>query len=129
MACNNNSCGTNSQGHGSHGSSCGCGSSSCGCGCGCSSGSCGCGSSCKCGGNKECDFAHKLLELADDAWEEVLYDKIKAKIEESCGKDLNELATIVSNSNKARWANKLNSKEACKNYEDQIAQFFGKKKC
>src|SRR4051812_17667548 len=100
---------------------CGCKSGSCGSGCGCgcncqcsdcscnkqSSCGCeksGCGSSCGSSGNC-CDKAKKFLELADQAWKEVLKEKIKKHIEAN-DKNLDELAKLISDTNHKRWKKK-----------------------
>lgn len=108
----------------SHGSShsCGC-NSSCACGCqNCKCNQCKC--SCHSGTSCHEDFAHELLEMADEAWMEVLKDKIKAKIEATSGPHLEKLADLVATSNRERWINKMKKKQACENYEDKVADFF-----
>lgn len=124
--CKNGSCST----HSKHHSSCGCGSSSgCQSGCSCSgcSGKCGCG----CHANKGCsegDFAHTLLEMADEAWMCLLKDKIKAKINGLSGAKLDELADLVANSNHKRWISKMAAHEAKDDFEDNVASFFSHQK-
>lgn len=104
------------------------GSGSChpSCNCSCHS-SCQC-NSCKCGchSHSSCheDFAHELLEMADEAWMEILKDKIKAKIEVTSGAHLDKLADLVASSNRERWVNKMKKKQACETYEDKVADFF-----
>lgn len=70
------------------------------------------------------DFAHQLLEMADDAWMEVLRDKIKQEIIKSSGDHLDKLAKIVSDSNKERWKHKLADQKGCHDFEDKVAEFF-----
>lgn len=70
------------------------------------------------------DFAKQLLELADEAWMEVLYDKIKKKVETTNGAKLDQLAQIVADANNARWEAKLSKEKRCDEYEDKIAHFF-----
>jgi hypothetical protein len=113
---------------------CGClGSCSCLTGGSCSSeGSCSSqgGSSC-CSGTYHSedkhDFAHQLLELADAAWMEVLKEKIKENIRTSSDKNLDELAKIISETNKERWQRKMAKKKACESYKEKLASFFSKK--
>ncbi len=75
-------------------------------------------------GHEHCDFAKKLLELADEAWMEVLRDKIKANIVASSGANLDRLAKLVSESNGHRWKSKLANKKSCDDYQQKIADFF-----
>lgn len=73
------------------------------------------------------DFAHQLLEMADEAWMEVLKEKIKANIETKNGKQLDELANLVTDGNNIRWKNKIESQTEMMNYKDKISNFFHKK--
>jgi hypothetical protein len=117
-------------GHHCQGSSCSTGSSccsqdhhskgSCGCGCGCNS-SCGCGcQNCNCSCHKQGKYADQLLHLADEAWMEVLKEKIKDEIRASSGEKLTEIAKLVSTTNHARWREKMQSKKECDDFECQL---------
>lgn len=109
-SCSGSGCGQGSHHH--HSGCCCCGQQH----------SSGCGSD-SCDGH-EGDFAKMLLELADEAWMEVLKDKIKQQIEESDGQNLEALAKLVSQSNGARWQHKLAKKKACKEFGCKIEKFF-----
>jgi hypothetical protein len=88
---------------------------------------CSCHGDCCCHeGQKECskDFAKHLLEMADEAWMEVLKDKIKEQILASSGAHLDRLAKLVAESNKSRWKQKMGSKKDCDDYRQRIADFF-----
>lgn len=95
--------------HGSHESACheheGCGHHSCG------------------SEKKECDWAHQFLELADEAWMEVLKEKIKEHIR-SDAKHLDELAKIISEANNEKWRGKMEKKQRCSCYEEKLRNFF-----
>lgn len=73
-------------------------------------------------------FSHQLLQMADEAWMCLLKDKIKAKIQNISGDQLDQLADLVANSNHERWINKMASKRACESFDDKIADFFHQKK-
>jgi hypothetical protein len=118
------------------GSNCGCGQSGCKCGAGCQ---CGCksGAACKCQGSCSkdgkctcgakscgCNFAHKLLDAADEAWMCLLKEKIKSEIEKSSGAHLNELAKLVVETNKARWKNKLSRQQNVEQFGEKLKEFF-----
>ena len=77
--------------------------------------------------DEECCFSKQLLELADEAWMEILKDKIKAKIEASSGKNLDQLAQLVSDANHERWKSKLGQKSQCDSYKQKIEDFFKSK--
>lgn len=110
-------------------SGCGCGCKSQGCSCGCGSSQCGgqksCG--CQCGSCKDqhkgCDFASKFLELADQAWMEVLKEKIKEHIRNNA-KNLDELAGVISEANHEKWQRKMEEKQCCCGYEAKLKEIF-----
>lgn len=98
-------------------------------GCGCHSQSCSCSChqrSCCSGdhkGEKSCDYSKKFLELADQAWMEVLKEKIKEQIKSS-SKNLDELARIVTEANHERWKKKMDAKGSCASFEEKLCDFF-----
>lgn len=69
-------------------------------------------------------FAEELIEMADDAWMEVLHEKIKEQILTSSGKHLDELAQLVASANHERWKNKMSSHKGCSDFKDKIRDFF-----
>lgn len=83
-----------------------------------------CGTSCHHHHDK--DFSHELLELADEAWMEILKDKIKQQIISSSGKNLDKLAKLVSDANQKRWQNKLGVNKVVSDFKEKIAEHFGK---
>lgn len=106
---------------GSHGSctqsSCSSGdshSSKCGCGCGCTN------SHCQCACHQQCKYSDELLKLADDAWMELLKEKIKEDILQNAGDQLTRLAKLVSTANHARWKDKMQSKKDHEDFESQL---------
>lgn len=108
------------------GSGCGCCSS---CECGCQKSQCGCKSSCGCGSSccskDDCCKPEKFLELADQAWKEVLKEKIKKHIEAN-SKNLDELAAIISEANHERWSRKMDGKQCGCCFEEKLENFFGR---
>jgi hypothetical protein len=124
------------------GSGCGCGKSNCSCKSGksCQSsggGSCGCccgGGKCQCSchqsadkGHEECGFAHELLDLADQAWMEVLKERIKEEIKKNRGDHIEELAKVVTETNRDRWKNKMTKKQNCEQFGEKLKQIFRNK--
>lgn len=109
--CSQGSCSNGS----SQGSKCGCncGSKGCGCGCGCGSKSC----QCLCHHTK---YADQLLQLADEAWMEVVKEKIKDEIRQHSSESVNQLAKLVAASNNARWKDKLQAKKDQEDFETQL---------
>jgi hypothetical protein len=137
-SCQSQSCGSQESGSGCGSqSACNCpchNQNKCNCPChsesSCGGGSCCSGqNSCSCNQcTKQKDFSHKLFELADEAWMELLKDKIKQQILSSGGEHLDELAKIVAEANKERWKHKLSGKRACEEHKEKIKDFFNKGK-
>lgn len=107
---------------------CGCGHShdyhkecTCGCGCGCG---CGCRSGSHHHHDEDCNCAEKFLELADEAWKEVLKEKIKAKIIAKKGEHMDKLAEIVAKANGEKWKNKITAKVQCHEFKEQLKDYF-----
>ncbi|MBX2860194.1 MAG: hypothetical protein KTR14_03100 [Vampirovibrio sp.] len=71
-----------------------------------------------------CDMPEKLLCLADEAWKELMKEKIKAQIQSTCGEKLDNLAKIVAEANGAKWQHKIAAKHHCHTYQDNVRQFF-----
>jgi hypothetical protein len=46
----------------------------------------------------------KLLALADEAWSQLLKEKIKTEISKSCAESIDKLAKLVAETNMAKWA-------------------------
>jgi hypothetical protein len=114
--CSHDSCTSGSSHHHGFGagkSSCSCGGK-CGCGCCCCTGQC---CSCSCHQGK---YSDQLLHLADDAWMEVLKEKIKEEIRQNAGEQIAQLAKLVSTSNHARWRDKMQSKRDHEAFETNL---------
>ena len=117
--CSQGSCSSN----GAQSSKCACGPN-CGCGSkGCGSG-CGCSQKCSCG-CQQGKYSEQLLHLADEAWMEVLKEKIKDEIRQNSGDQINQLAKLVSTANHARWKDKMQSKKDCEDFECQLKNLLG----
>lgn len=71
------------------------------------------------------DFAHELIAIADDAWMELLHEKIKKEIEKADGANLDKLAKLVSDANRARWNHKLALNKNSAELKNSLDQFFG----
>lgn len=94
-------------------------------GCGCQH-SCGCSCHQKgsCGSQQSCESnADKFLALADQAWMEVLKEKIKENIKAN-SKHLDELAGLIAEANHERWKKKIDAKSCCGSFEEKLKSFF-----
>lgn len=72
------------------------------------------------------DFARKLIDMADQAWMEVLKEEIREEIRSTQGEHLKELAKQVSHSNAERWKYKMALEKANKDFKAKLCQFFNK---
>lgn len=100
----------------------------CSCGCGCNCG-CGCGdhhhhahSHHEVGGH--CHCAEKFLNIADEAWIEILKEKIKNKILEKKGEHLERLAEMVAMANGEKWKHIISARTKCTQFKDSLKDFF-----
>ncbi|MCW8409629.1 hypothetical protein OQJ13_11670 [Legionella sp. PATHC035] len=87
------------------------------------------------GDHGHCDHAHGeempsdyFLELADEAWEELLIDKIKAYILKTQNDRMEKLAKLVAEGNHHRWKNKMEKKQVHQAFMDEISNFFHESK-
>jgi len=71
-----------------------------------------------------CDMPEKLLAMADEAWFELLKEKIKVEISKSCGNDMEKLAKLVAEANKEKWAHTVQGKIKCDEYKENIKAIF-----
>jgi len=55
---------------------------------------------------------------------EILKEKIKGKILESSGAHLDQLAKLVSDSNKERWKHKIAGNAVANDYREKFSEFF-----
>lgn len=105
--------------HGHHSEHC-----SCGCGCGCDCG-CGCGSHHHHHNSTEnCNCTENFLEIADEAWREVLKEKIKSKILTHKGEHMEKLAEMIAKANAEKWKNIISAKTNKNNFKDQLKEFL-----
>lgn len=71
-----------------------------------------------------CDMPEKLLCLADEAWKEVVKEKIKKEIEKSSGAKLDAIAKLVAETNHRKWSYLIEGKQKCDEYKQQVKEAF-----
>ena len=76
---------------------------------------------------EHCHCKEKFLKFADEAWAELLKDKIKANIEKEHGEHITKLAEIVSKANGEKWKHKISIKVKKEEYENSLKEFFASK--
>ena len=67
-----------------------------------------------------CNIPEKLLCLADEAWREVLKEKIKKEIEKTSGAKLDSLAKLVAETNHRKWTHLIEAKKGCDEYKQGV---------
>lgn len=90
-------------------------------------GACGCGSHCNCPCHQDHHhgkYSDQLLALADEAWMEVLKEKIKEEIRQLSGDHLTQTAKLVAESNHARWKEKMQEKKDVHDFEDRLRELL-----
>ncbi len=82
---------------------------------------CHCGSACSCGCHSHCPSCHhegdagyakQLLQIADEAWKEVVKEKIKEEIRKKSDAHLTQLAKVVADANQSHWVSKMQAHHA-----------------
>jgi len=77
-----------------------------------------------CSEHEHDDFYAQLIEMADEAWMEVLKCKIKEEIKNKTGTHLDELAKIVSDANHYRWKHKMEARKGGGDFKEKVRNFF-----
>lgn len=95
---------------------------------------CKCGEHCQCGDKprqehheEHCHCEEKFMKIADEAWMELLKEKIKAEIEKKQGDSLEKLAEIITKANSEKWRHKITIKSKCEEYKNNLKDFFSSK--
>ncbi len=68
-----------------------------------------------------------LLCIADEAWKDVLKEKIKEIIRTDSRMD--SIAKVIAEANKERWHNKMAKEKGCQNFKQQLQELFGAPCC
>lgn len=72
----------------------------------------------------ECNCSDKFLKIADEAWMEVLKEKIKCKIIAHKDEHMEKLAELIAKANGEKWKNKIASKTKNNQFKDELKAFF-----
>lgn len=67
-----------------------------------------------------CDMPEKSLVLADEAWMELLKEKIKVEIEKANGPHMDKIAKLVADANCAKWGNMIKTNARCNEYKEGL---------
>lgn len=65
-------------------------------------------------------FSHELLELADEAWMDVLKEEIMGEIRRHSGEHIKKMAKLVAETNNERWKEMLAEKKDVAEFEEKL---------
>lgn len=73
-------------------------------------------------------YSEELLNLADEAWMEVLKEKIKEQIKSTSAQHLDQLAKLVTETNHERWKYKMEERGNGESFEERLRALLMQKK-
>ena len=88
-----------------------------------------CKSSCGCGScsstEKECceeNMSHSkmMMDLANEAWSELMKEKMKAAYEKAMGDKMSKMAAVGVEACMAYWNHKMKSEASCAEFEEKL---------
>ena len=80
----------------------------------------------ECCSHKDCcedssmDHAKMMMDLANEAWSELMMDKMKIVYEKAMGDKMNKMAAVGVEACIAYWTNKMKEKGSCAEFEDKL---------
>ncbi len=89
----------------------------------------GCGCSChnkSQGAEGECCVSDPLIQLADQAWMELMKEKIKAQFQASSGSKMDGVAKVLASACGAKWQLKMATKQHRDDYKKNLSEAFQK---
>ncbi len=86
-----------------------------------------CESSCESGDS--CSDENKnpsgmMMKLAEDAWSELMKEKIKAVFEKETGSMMNKVAQATAEASIAYWTHKMEGEAKCHEHQEKIMKAF-----
>lgn len=76
------------------------------------------------GPNTGCEMTDQFLSLADQAWTELLKDKMKAEIQKTCGEKLDGLARFLVEGNAERRSALIQGRAKCEQFKTGLAKMM-----
>ena len=65
-------------------------------------------------------MTNNIKTFANDAWAELLKDKIKEQFEIKVGAKMDKIAEVAADASIEYWKHKVEAKDACKDYERKL---------
>jgi hypothetical protein len=91
----------------------------------CSTKGCCCETSCghnEEGFKTECEVTNGMMKLANEAWGELLKEKMKKVYDKKNGEHMNKLAEVLVDTCTAYWHGKMQEKAKCAEFTEKIKQ-------
>lgn len=76
-----------------------------------------------------CNMHEEMLALADEAWMELMKEKMKAEIDRVSGAHMEKVAKLVTETNFAKWSDLIKGKAKCNEYKDNLKKLMTEECC
>ena len=63
-----------------------------------------------------------MMRMADEAWEELMKEKMKQAYEKSIGEKMNKVASVAVEGCIAFWTNKMKEESTCHEFEQKLSK-------
>lgn len=74
-------------------------------------------------------YSKQLLDLADEAWMDVLKEEIANEIRKTSGDQIKKMAKLVNETNHERWKDLLDEKKSFHDFDEKLkALLYGNRK-
>ena len=70
--------------------------------------------------NTGCEMTDRLINLSDEAWYELLKDKMKDQIQASSGDKMDRMAEFITKANNERWAHMITGRARCEQFKQDL---------
>lgn len=71
-----------------------------------------------------CEMSAMLMKLADEAWGELMKEKMKKAIEKERGEKMNKVAAVSVQASLAYWEHKMQGKAQCHEFSENLKKAF-----
>jgi hypothetical protein len=79
---------------------------------------------CRCKCHHQTSYTEELLDIADEAWHEILKENIKEEIRKHSGDHIAKLAVLVAKANHDLWKDTIDQKEKREEFEENLDKYF-----
>jgi len=77
-----------------------------------------------CGSDECCDMAKEMMNLANQAWAELMKEKMKKEFEKVNGERMNKIAAVGVAGCNDFWQHKMQAKAGCADFSEKLKQAF-----